>query len=108
MSQSQFGASVGGPIVTNRTFYFANVEQRALDQTGLTTIADSSVAVINAQLAAVGYRGPAVTTGIYPNPVDTTNLLAKVDHQFSSGDQLSVRYSRYDVDARPTRAAPAD
>ena len=35
MSQSQFGGSVGGPIVQDRTFYFANVEQRALDQTGL-------------------------------------------------------------------------
>src|SRR6187200_487768 len=32
MHQSQFGASVGGPIVSNRTFYFGNVEERRLDQ----------------------------------------------------------------------------
>ena len=38
MSQQQYGASLGGPIFRNRTFYFANVEQRKLDQTGLTTI----------------------------------------------------------------------
>ncbi len=44
---------------SNRTFYFANVEQRGLDQTGLTTISTtSSVAAINARLAAVGYRRP--------------------------------------------------
>ena len=41
MNQSQFGASVGGPVVTNRTFYFGNVENRKLDQTGLTTIPDA-------------------------------------------------------------------
>ena len=31
------GGSLGGPLVANRTFYFSNVEQRRLDQTGLTT-----------------------------------------------------------------------
>ena len=38
MDQSQYGGSLGGPVVQGRTFYFANVEQRRLDQTGLTTI----------------------------------------------------------------------
>ena len=38
MSQQQYGASLGGPIFKDRTFYFANVEQRKLDQTGLTTV----------------------------------------------------------------------
>ena len=39
MSQSQYGASLGGPFVRDRTFYFANVEQRRLDQSGLVTVA---------------------------------------------------------------------
>ena len=34
----------------DRTFFFANVEQRLLDQTGLTTITDANVAIINARL----------------------------------------------------------
>ena len=34
MSQSQFGGSIGGPLLKNRTFYFSNVEQRHLDQSG--------------------------------------------------------------------------
>ena len=38
MNQAQYGGSLGGPLVANRTFYFANVEQRRLDQTGLATI----------------------------------------------------------------------
>ena len=57
MSQDQFGGSAGGPIARDKTFFFANVEQRLLDQTGLTTISDANVAAINARLAAVGYPG---------------------------------------------------
>jgi len=105
MRQSQFGASLGGPIVANRSFYFANVEKRLLDQTGLTTISDPNTAVINSRLAASGYGGPQIATGIYPNPVDSLNLLTKADHQYGSGHQLSARYSRYDVTADNARGA---
>src|SRR6185295_3940742 len=35
MHQNQYGGGIGGPIVHDRTFYFANAEQRRLDQTGL-------------------------------------------------------------------------
>ena len=105
MNQSQFGLSLGGPIVKNRTFYFGNVEKRALDQTGLTTISDTNATVINARLAATSYGGPAVATGIYPNPVDTTNVLAKIDHQYGDGHQFSARYGRYDVSSTNSRGA---
>jgi hypothetical protein len=105
MDQSQFGVSLGGPIVKNRTFYFGNVEQRILDQTGLTTITDTNAAVINARLSATGYGGPAVATGIYANPVDTTNVLAKLDHQYGTGHQFSARYGRYDVSSINSRGA---
>jgi Carboxypeptidase regulatory-like domain/TonB dependent receptor-like, beta-barrel len=105
MDQTQYGGSLGGPLVSNRTFYFTNAEQRRLDQTGLVTISDANVSVVNARLAAVGYQGPLITTGVYPNPVDTTNLLAKVDHQVNGRDQLSIRYSLYDVTAENSRGA---
>ncbi len=36
-----------------------------------------------------------------------TNLLAKVDHQFSQSDEFSVRYSLYDVHSRNSRGAGA-
>lgn len=105
MSQSQFGASIGGPVRKDRTFFFVNAEQRQLDQTGLATISESSVDAINARLTASGYRGPSISTGIYSNPVDTHNVLAKLDHRFSGRNQFSMRYSRYGASASNSRGA---
>ena len=105
LTQAQYGASLGGPIVRNRTFYFANFERRDLNQSGLITIAPANIAAVNDRLAATGYPGPAIYTGLYPNPVHNSNVLAKVDHQFNSRDQFSLRYSLYDVDSANSRGA---
>ena len=105
ITQSQYGASLGGPIVHDRTFYFANFEQRELNQSGLTTISAANVAAINARLLAVAYPGPQISTGIYSNPVHNSNLFAKVDHHFSDTDQASIRYSLYHVTAINSRGA---
>ena len=105
MTQAQYGASLSGPIVHDRTFYFVNFEQRELNQSGLTTISPANVAIINARLAAVGYPGPQISTGIYPNPVHNSNVFAKVDHHFSDTDQASIRYSLYHVTAINSRGA---
>jgi Carboxypeptidase regulatory-like domain len=107
MNQQQYGASLGGPMVRDRTFFFTNVERRALDQTGLTTISEANVAAINARLDATEYPGSRVTTGEYFNPVDTVNLLAKIDHSLNERDRLSVRYSLYDVASENSRGAGA-
>ena len=105
MDQQQYGASLGGPIVRDRTFFFSNVEQRKLDQSGLATISADNVSVINSRLAAAGYPGSPISTGVYPNPVNTTHVLGKLDHQVNVKDQLSVRYSLYDVSADNSRGA---
>jgi len=107
LTQAQYGAGVGGPILRDRSFYFSNFEQRKLNQSGLVTISPANVSAINARLAALGYQGPQISTGLYPNPVHNTNFLAKVDHQFSKKDQFSLRYSFYDVHARNSRGAGA-
>lgn len=107
LRQQQYGGSLGGPVKRDRTFYFANVEQRRLDQSGLTTIADANVATINARLQATGYPGSLISTGLYDNPVHSTNALAKVDHQASVRDQLSLRYSAYHVTSSNSRGAGA-
>jgi Carboxypeptidase regulatory-like domain/TonB dependent receptor len=105
MSQQQFGGSLGGPIAQGRTFYFVNAEQRLLDQSGLTTITDANTAIVNAKLAAVAYPGAWVANGVFDQPIDSLNLLAKVDHAFSGRDQMSIRYSLYDVASSNSRGA---
>jgi hypothetical protein len=105
MDQQQFGASVGGPLARNRTFYFANVERKLLDQTGVATILDENVPIINTRLAQVGYQGQPVATGIYPNPVHSTHALGKIDHHLSNTNQLSIRYALYDVRSNNARGA---
>jgi hypothetical protein len=108
-TQAQYGASLGGPIVHDRTFYFANFEQRELNQSGLITISPANIAAINAKLAAVGYEGGAgqIATGLFPSPVHNTNFLSKADHEFSGKDQFSARYSLYDVHSTNSRGAGA-
>lgn len=44
---------------------------------------------------------------MYPNRFDIVNLVAKVDHQFSGSDQVSVRYGLYDVASANARGARA-
>ncbi|MEP6914549.1 MAG: TonB-dependent receptor [Acidobacteriota bacterium] len=107
MDQQQYGGSIGGPLIRNRTFYFSNVEQRLLDQTGLVTILPQNVPIVNARLAAAGYQGSPIITGVYPNPLHSANLLGKVDHQVSGSDQLSLRYSFYHVTSDNSRGAGA-
>ncbi len=107
MTQKQYGASLGGPVAKDRTFFFANAEQRLLDQTGLATISDANVATVNTRLGAVGYPGSPIVTGIYPNPVHSVNVLGKIDHQFNGSDHFSARYSLYDVTSSNSRGAGA-
>jgi hypothetical protein len=105
VTQAQYGASLGGPIVRNRTFYFGNFERRDLNQSGLITITQPNVDAINNRLLAAGYPGPLIFAGIYPNPVHATTSLFKLDHRFSAGDQFIIRYSLYDVNSRNSRGA---
>ncbi len=105
MSQQQYGGSLGGPVRKDRTFYFTNIERRNLNQTGFVTVPAEAANLINVRLSAVGYAGAKVSTGIYPNPVDSLNALGKIDQQIGGADQFSVRYSFYDVTSSNSRGA---
>jgi hypothetical protein len=105
LTQAQYGASVSGPVVHDKTFYFLNFEGRELNQSGLSTISPANAAAINTFLESVKYPGPPISTGQYRNPVHNQNLFAKADHRFSDKDQFSARYSLYHVDSINSRGA---
>ncbi len=103
LTQAQYGASIGGPIKQDRTFFFTNFEQTRRNYSAVITIAPSAVATINNRLNAVGYKGPLLATGVVPASFDTTNFFARIDHKLNDRNQLNARYSRYHITAENSR-----
>jgi hypothetical protein len=104
LSQQQFGASLGGPIRRDRTFYFLNAEQTLNERTGYVSIADANVVAVNQALDGVGYRAPRISTGAFTTGYDTTNLFGRVDAQLSAGHLVTGRYSLYDISSKNARS----
>jgi len=71
---ARFGATMGGPVTRDRTFFFANYEGRR---------ARSSNVVVS----------PAAPQTTVPNNEDEHLAFFKVDHRLSSNDLVSVRYN---------------
>jgi hypothetical protein len=105
LNQNQYGLTLGGPIVKDRTFWFGNIERTQQDRTGIVTIAPSAVAAINTALDTAGYAGPRISTGNYPTGYTTTNIFGRVDHRATAASRLEVRYSLYDVTSQNARNA---
>src|SRR5258705_5461146 len=103
LTQAQYGASIGGPIKQDRTFFFTNFELTRRNYSAVITIAPSAVATINNRLNAVGYKGPLLATGVVPANFDTTNFFARIDHKLNDRNQLNARYSLYHITAENSR-----
>jgi hypothetical protein len=103
LTQHQYGATGGGPVKKNRTFWFANIERTHLDRTGIVTIAPAAVAAINATLDRTGYQGPRIGTGDFETGFRTTNVLARIDHEATPARRLQVRYNAYNVTSQHAR-----
>jgi hypothetical protein len=103
LTQAQYGASIGGPIKQDRTFFFTNFEQTRRNYSAVITIAPSAVTTINNRLTAIGYEGPLLGTGVVPASFDTTNFFARIDHKLNDRNQLSGRYSLYHITADNSR-----
>lgn len=97
LTQTQYGATLGAPLIRNRSFLFANFEQTQRHAAGIVTIAPERIPSINTALTGFGYRGPLVSTGEYPTGWDSTNGFVRIDHQLRAGNQLIARYSIYDI-----------
>jgi hypothetical protein len=114
-SRQQFGGSLGGPIVRDRTFFFAAYEQfRRRESASVPVLTDLSIfqptvaqnAILNAlPAAAAGPLRAALTapkstvdlfqanTGVFPFQTDDYKVLMRIDHRFNDANQLNVRYN---------------
>ncbi len=98
MSQKQYGGSIGGPLARNRSFYFTNLEQRRLDQTGLTTVSQAE-RQRHQREAAGGWISRVADLDRRSIRIPSTRRTFSRRWIISSRsrDQFSVRYSLYDV-----------
>lgn len=83
-TQTQWGATLGGPLRRDRTFYFLSFERTDIDDSRLVTISPTTAAVLTA-------AGFPVETGNVPLNVENTEVFARGDHQWSSNHQLVAR-----------------
>jgi len=90
------GAALGGPIVKDRTFYYAAVEQEHnRGQSGLEI--DPAVALaINGLLSTGAFPGLAtrrITTDLFPTSRAETEAAGRLDHQLTKSTALMLRYA---------------
>ncbi|HEV8484407.1 MAG TPA: TonB-dependent receptor [Blastocatellia bacterium] len=103
LTQAQYGASAGGPILRDRMFLFTNFEQTRRNDSIVETISPANVTAINNRLDVLTYRGPRIETGVVPASLDTTNFFARIDHSLTRSNQVSARYSFYDASSINSR-----
>ena len=93
--QNQFGSTLGGPIVKDRTFFFANYEgQRRAQSPTYPAVLVQNLAAINAVKESFGIDPENLNL---LQTADVDNGFIKVDHQFNPANRLSLRYSIQDA-----------
>ena len=91
LHQNQFGGTLGGPIVKDRTFFFMNYEgQRRGESPTYPTFLTDNIALVNAAKAALGIAPENLNV---LKTKDNDYGIIKLDHQLTSANRLSVRYN---------------
>jgi len=79
--REQFGGSVGGAIIKNKLFFFADGERTKQDSFAAVSLAGSPFASLS---------------GGFSQPFRESNLLGKVDYNFGNGAKAFYRYSYFE------------
>ncbi|HKV05008.1 MAG TPA: TonB-dependent receptor [Candidatus Acidoferrales bacterium] len=107
LRQNQFGATLGGPIVKDKTFFFANYEGKRRAESPLyPPDLVNNLQVIDAAKAQMGLAPEGCTTGLasctlsdqtylnkFLKTADNDYGFARLDHQINSNNRLALRYN---------------
>jgi hypothetical protein len=118
-NRQQFGGTIGGPIVEDKTFFFLSYERlRRRENRTVPVLTDVSIfgptkdqeailerlpASAAGQLRAALSTPPAVqemfrlNSGIFPFRTDDHKGLLRFDHHFGDGDLLAFRYNATNI-----------
>ena len=83
-NRQEFGGSIGGPIVKDRTFFFFALERFRERQ---------NIAVFPGAVAELQAIPGVEFVPLIPTPYDDTLLSAKIDHRFNDKHSIFGRYS---------------
>src|SRR5215213_265685 len=96
LRQNQFGFTLGGPIITQRTFFLANVEgQRYAESNQFSSVILENIGAINRIREGFGLT-PETNDLLRTN--DYNQAFLRVDHRARPGHSLSLRYNVLDSD----------
>jgi hypothetical protein len=96
LNRYRLGLSLGGPIVKDRTFYYAGFEQEHTRAQGSSDIDPEISDAINQFLRTGAFPRMAVrsiTSGFFPVSRAETEASAKINHQISDRHSLMMRYA---------------
>jgi hypothetical protein len=103
LRQNQFGGTIGGPIVKDKTFFFGNYEgQRHVESPFYNSTVLANINAINN--VKVNVFGLQPENLFVTRSIDYDNLIAKIDHRFSNSESVFVRY--FFNDQRSTNLSP--
>lgn len=91
-TQSQFGGSIGGPIVKNRLFFFASYEQQSFTADRFVLFPGLDTVTVNSTNAeAINYYRSLQTP--YELTNDARTILGRIDWNINSIHSLNARYN---------------
>jgi Carboxypeptidase regulatory-like domain len=103
LRQNQFGATLGGPIRRDKTFFFANYEgQRHVESPFYNSTVLTNIDAINA--VKVNTWGLPAENLHVDRDIHYDNFLGKINHTFSDRQSVFVRY--FFNDQRSTNLSP--